>query len=445
MKLQAAPLLLLALLPGLTACSDYNVNTAEKPSPEGEEPEPEPEPEGPQPELQVEPNPIDWGNVLVDCPREKVITLSNVGEADLDITEIRPAGEDEASFLIPDGASWTLAPGDSTTVTLQFQPGDIREHSGELEVTSNDPAGPVTAVPMEGEGVASGLMEEAWEAEPYAELDVLWVVDNSCSMADAVDLVRTNFGTYIDQFLDLGVDYHMAAITTDMDAPDQQGRIQGEIITSAMDPTEAASAFLSAVDVGSGGSSEEKGVGATQAALSEPLLSGDNSGFLRPNAALAVVVITDENDASGVSADNFVRFLEGLKDDPSKVRVSGFMGLEFDLDIFGCSVDSASEIWVRSAALTEGFAEDICTEDWSTAMRSMSLASAGIMTTFTLAAVPDGLSSINVEIDGVRVRYDPANGWTWDDSTNTVSLHGASIPAPGQRVVITYTSSSCAD
>jgi hypothetical protein len=76
-------------------------------------------------------------------------------------------------------------------------------------------------------------------------------------------------------------------------------------------------------------------------------------------------------------------------------------------------------------------------------MSSMSLASGGIQTTFTLSSRPDSLSAINVTVDGVRVRYDPVNGWTWDEITNTVALHGSSLPNVGQTVLIEYESSSC--
>jgi acetyl-CoA acetyltransferase len=135
--------------------------------------------------------------------------------------------------------------------------------------------------------------------------------------------------------------------------------------------------------------------------------------------------------------------LQSLKPDPAMVKFHGFMGLDFELDIFGCSVDSASTKYIDAANMTGGYAGDICTDDWRGSMSSMSLASGGIQTTFTLSSRPDSLSAINVTVDGVRVRYDPVNGWTWDEITNTVALHGSSLPNVGQTVLIAYESSSC--
>ncbi len=435
---RSALMLILAVLPG---CSDYNIDAKAGATPGAEEPEPEPEPEGPQPDLVITPSPLEWGSVLHDCPKQQVITLSNEGEAALEVASLGFDGGDSGVFSAPEGP-WSLEPGDSTTVTLTFTPSERRDHSAELVAESNDPDGPL-AVPMTGAGVDAGVIEESWTSEPVDKLDVLWVVDNSCSMAESVDLVRSNFSIYINQFLDLGIDYHLAAVTTDMDNPAQQGRFQGPVITSAMSDSEASSLFLSAVDAGADGSADEKGFAASRAALTEPLLSSTNADFLREDAHLAVIVITDENDASSDSTTSYVDWLRSLKSDPSLVKFHGFMGLAFAIDIFGCSVDSASTKYIDAAAMTGGFAGDICTDDWRAAMSSMSLASGGVPTTFTLSSRPDGISAINVEVDGVRVRYDPVNGWTFDEPTNTVSLHGVSLPLPGQTVLIEYGSSTC--
>lgn len=436
--LHASGLLAAALLAG---CTDYSVSAKTEPQPGKDEPEPEPEPEGPQPNLVISPDPIPWGNVLHDCPKEQVVTMTNDGEAPLEVSALRFGGDDADVFGAPEGP-WTLEPGASIPVTLSFTPGDIREHSADLVADSNDPDGEL-AVPMQGEGVAAGLIEESWVSEPVETLDVLWVVDNSCSMSESVDMVRTNFTLYIEQFLDLGIDYHLATVTTDMDDPAQQGRFQGEVITAAMTDAEAQAAFLASVDAGAAGSADEKGFAASQAALSEPLLSSTNVGFLREDAHLAVIVLTDENDASSVNASDYVRWLQSLKPDPAMVKFHGFMGLAFELDIFGCTVDSASTKYIDAANMTGGYAGDICTDDWRGSMSSMSLASGGIQTTFTLSSRPDSLSAINVTVDGVRVRYDPVNGWTWDEITNTVALHGSSLPNVGQTVLIEYESSSC--
>lgn len=92
--------------------------------------------------------------------------------------------------------------------------------------------------------------------------------------------------------------------------------------------------FIRNIRVGVCGSGKEQGLRAARLALSEPLLSGANAGFLRPGAKLAVIVVSDDDDCSdpgdgqghplvqpdqegatceqhAESVDDFFQFLEG--------------------------------------------------------------------------------------------------------------------------------------
>ena len=68
-------------------------------------------------------------------------------------------------------------------------------------------------------------------------VDILLVVDNSCSMIDEQQKLAANFDNFISQFLDAEVDYQIGVVTTDMSDPEHQGRLVGEtkIITSGME------------------------------------------------------------------------------------------------------------------------------------------------------------------------------------------------------------------
>lgn len=49
----------------------------------------------------------------------------------------------------------------------------------------------------------------------YGNVDILWVVDNSGSMADEQASLATNFNSFIDRFLDQNINFKMGIITTD--------------------------------------------------------------------------------------------------------------------------------------------------------------------------------------------------------------------------------------
>jgi len=60
-----------------------------------------------------------------------------------------------------------------------------------------------------------------------------------------------------------------------------------------------------------------------------------------------------------------------------------------------------------------------------------------IVATFSLSRTPI-VSSIRVLIDGVLIAQDSTNGWTYDSTSNSVSVHGSATPKSGAVVTINF-------
>jgi len=58
-------------------------------------------------------------------------------------------------------------------------------------------------------------------------VDMLWVIDNSGSMAEEVARLQDSFDVFMNEFVTLGLDYQIGVTTTDMVATDQSGRLPG--------------------------------------------------------------------------------------------------------------------------------------------------------------------------------------------------------------------------
>jgi hypothetical protein len=58
-------------------------------------------------------------------------------------------------------------------------------------------------------------------------VDVLMVVDNSCSMAEEQDKLAANFASFIEAFDNIDVDWQIGVVTTDMGSEEHQGRLVG--------------------------------------------------------------------------------------------------------------------------------------------------------------------------------------------------------------------------
>ena len=132
-------------------------------------------------------------------------------------------------------------------------------------------------------------------------IDVLLVVDNSGSMREEQEKLASGLKGLLDGLRSAGLtDYHIGVVTTDVDDPKESGRLQGtpSFVTGKMKPADALTALTSAVKVGTGGTSYERPLDAMRKALSSPLSTAHNKGFLRARAALAVLFLGDEDDCS---------------------------------------------------------------------------------------------------------------------------------------------------
>lgn len=433
---------LLASLLLVGCAADYDLHR-EKDPPATPEDTAEPVLPGDPPDISVEPASLSFGGLPKDCAAApQIVTVSNQGGSDLVVDAVAFDGAGLSAFAVDwDGAPFTLAPGEGRAFSVAFTPNATVDYTVELEFSSNDPDEALLEVPADGFGATDAIYEQSFIQEYYAEVDVLWVVDNSGSMSEEQGQVVANFQDFINEFIALGLDYHMAVVTTDMDDPTQQGRFRGPVVSeSTPDP---AGAFIAQIDQGSAGSGDERGFDAAKAALTEPLLSGDNAGFLRPDAALSVIVLSDENDFSAMSAGAFASWAESLKSDPEKVTFSAICGDRGwgcqEFDFFGNTLSaSGGDKYIDATQLTGGLWASICTSDYSEILSFLSLTAAGMTVEFPLDFTPSNLGLMTVTVNGAAIPNDSQNGWTYATGNNSVFFHGDSIPGPGDGVTVAY-------
>jgi hypothetical protein len=148
---------------------------------------------------------------------------------------------------------------------------------------------------------------------PFPQVDVLWVVDNTQSMALEHAALENAFSGFVQVLDTEELGYQIGVVTTDM--VNDGGVLRGNpwIITPSLE--DSALAFANAINVGLDSTAKEAGLAAMVSALSEPLRSGYNRGFRRESAALHVIVVSDSNDHSEdwlgefplSTAENFLR------------------------------------------------------------------------------------------------------------------------------------------
>lgn len=431
----------------LLACTDYNLSAPGKPSSDPgdtavEEPEPEP---GPDPDIEVSPSAVDFGNVLRDCAGQPVtVTITNKGKATLRVRDIALSG-DAISKFDESGDPVELELDQTYEFEVQFEPSAYVTYEVQLDINSNDPDEEIVEVPVQGTGTSGGIYEESFE-QTYIEepIDVLWVLDNSGSMDESLGRLNDQLDLFIGAFLTLGLDYHIGVVTTDMETATQAGKLQGSPTYIESTTPDPVGKFESRASVGSGGSADERGFDAAKAALTDPLLSAENAGFLRTDSTLSVIVLSDENDASSQTASKFVSWFESLRTDPDKTTFNAFVGDRG----FGCT---GGDIWagdfieatggdkyIDAADATGGFFASICSDDFSSPVINMARSSAGMKSTFTLTETPSDVSRLEVVVDGADCPADAIDGYSYDATSNSITFHGSWFPDANAVIEVAY-------
>ncbi len=201
---------------------------------------------------------------------------------------------------------------------------------------------------------------------PCDKMDILFVIDNSGSMGQEQTNLAENYPLFIDvlENYDYDLDYRVALTSTGMDYTynmtvpglgtipnSQDGGDNGALLQRCdmtrrwiehTDPT-PADTFACAAQLGDTGPSDEMPLAAVRAAFEDRISDGTNVGFLRPDALLAIVFLTDEDDCSyeeevtlGFAENlceaqtepvqNYVSFLDGLTGDRARWAVAVIAG-----------------------------------------------------------------------------------------------------------------------
>ncbi len=278
-------------------------------------------------------------------------------------------------------------------------------------------------------------------------VDVLAVVDNSGSMNSHQMNLKNHAQSLINQFTSAGLDYHIGIITSD---EHENGRlIRGTFVTPAS--PNPADQLASLFQVGTNGSATEMIFDPIVAALSEPNLSGANKGFFRPDAGLALVVLTDAEDQSVVnSPDQFVNFIKNVK--PNGLVT--MQGIIVPTGVSNCPRDQESPARIESAiAQLGGQAYSLCAANYSENIVQIGNSIASVASGINKGLPADQIPAIQLpsapDYKSIKVTYGSQTliagniqyGWVYDAQTNEVRVGDKvkwSYQPLGTPLTITY-------
>ena len=275
-------------------------------------------------------------------------------------------------------------------------------------------------------------------------VDILWVIDDSGSMANQRKTLVGNFDRFLVELQKLNVSWHMGVTTTNsLDS----GKLRGatKVITSVSPNPKAL--FEANTTFPSSRARWEQGLRMAQFAVTGANVApgGANAGFLRPNAALALIVVTDEDDGSVGPVEYFVRTFRGVKG-PGNENLVSFSTIAGttpngctppdDVQYLGSLADPAFR-YTSVSTKTGGVIGSICDKSFETTLVQIAQALNTLRRVFPLTLKPS-TGSLSVTVNGVAVSEGVVNGWQYRADTNSIIFLGNYVPPPAAVVRIEY-------
>ena len=398
--------------------------------------------EGLAPAVDVSPPSYDFGNLELGCVNDVEITIANVGRAPLEVYEIYfedLAGSGELVLANSNPAAFVLNPTESTDVVVHYTPGDVEPDSGILHVLTNTPAEPDDGATAQQFGIAhlGSSNVDQYLQEGNNATDILFTVDNSCSMSDEQSALAVNFASFLQIVDALDIDYHLGVATTDIG---DGGQLQGSVPIITPSTPDPGGTFSANVNLGINGSGIEQGFHNAYQALEAAINGvGVNGGFLREDAGLRLIFVSDEQEQSGSAPGSlggvadYVAYFEGLKANPEHVMMSDISGGMAGCSGAGGSASSGSD-YVTGTNLTAGISASICDPNWVSTLSALGWLSQSFADTFELSQTPVE-ETIEVRLNDVPVFV----GWIYDSALNAVVFDLDHVPENGDGIDIEYT------
>jgi len=287
-------------------------------------------------------------------------------------------------------------------------------------------------------------------------VDILWVIDDSNSMANEQMKVAQGFTRFIFamNMAEEDVDFHIAVTSTDMDEDNEQrGMLLGEPPYLTRDD-DYLPMFMERVQVGVAGSDKERGLQAAYHALSDPDAVDAGDGFLRGDSVLALVFVSDENDCSDdnwlsddmdgglcydindklISTADYVRAFQGLKGIGGRVVASNIVGPEVSE---GCDESWPGKRYMTIGNELDGINGNICESGYGDIIHDIGTQIGSPQRTFFLTHRPV-LDTLTVYVDDEVVEAEDDLGWQYDDEFISVGFHGEYVPDFGSTIIVAY-------
>ncbi|MCK6512516.1 choice-of-anchor D domain-containing protein [Myxococcota bacterium] len=407
--------------------------------------------------VEVVPDQLNIGLVTVNCSsRNESILVYNTCPAAITVNKVgfSAAGANGFRIVQAQTTPFTINAGQQSEIKVAYRATAAIKQNAVLEVEHSLTQQSPLSVPLAAEGTTNAEQTDVFNQATQPKVDILFVVDNSCSMGDEQSSLGSNFTSFITFAQNLKVDFQIGITTTDVTTGtpigggnNTPGGLRGSPKIMDNATPSLATVFRQNANVGTNGSANEQGLEAARLALSHPLINtdvaqGGNKGFLRNDASLAIIIISDEPDSSPGTTPYYINFFRNIKGvrNPDLLRVNGVIGYDPATKQNSCSSGgqsaSSSGRYLDVINATNGVVASICNNNWAGTLSQIGAVTFGYRKQFFLSRPADP-ATVTVKVNGQNVpQADPTNGWAYVPTDNSVAFNNA--PPAGAKIEITY-------
>ena len=392
--------------------------------------------EGLAPIIDVSPAEFDFGQMYIGCEDTLPLVVSNLGNADLEVSEFSFNTAGDLYFDANEAANgqlpWIISPNSSVDVFIDYFPLDEFSDTSYLTTLSSDLATPSNLTVQYGTGLAYGDGRDLFEQPINGSTDILFGLDWSCSMYGDIANVQANFSAFITTLASMDSDYHVAVVVED------SGCVLGgdTYIDNTMSESDQQAIFTTMIGTSANqGSNTERIFSLFESALSSTNRSnnGCNGGFYRDDAKLNLIAVSDEPEQSSNPYTYYTSLFQSLKQDTDDLAMHAIAA---DNPNNGSSTCGASyNARYEDATIdTSGIYLSICATDWGSHLETLAENASQDLSSFELTGAPVE-ETIEVAVDGITT----VGTWTYNQTDNTVDFALDHVPEGGSTIEIAYT------
>src|SRR6267142_274691 len=406
----------------------------------------------------VDPTTVDFGAAVMGCGiPDQMAYAVNQCTFPVTVTRVETAG---AYFSSAPALPIRITSNTNAAIPISYAPPSPGDDVGAIEVYTDMRAEPFQAGITGGAQIAATLVDQWDQSTP--KVDLLIVIDNSGSMAEEQKALAQNLDRLWNRIALANADYHIAVTSTGMfkytggwtQCPG--GAFGGEAgrffpvdnsrprILTPQTP-DVKNVLFANTNVGLC-HYDERFLDPVLAALTDPLISSTkapgtplpndgNAGFLRDDARLALMAVSDADDSNDVvnpaPVSDYVRRLAKVKH--GALDLISFAGI---VPLRSCpsTSEGIGQRYMEIAQHLHGHLEDICDLGNFGPMLESSLGDLLMpLTSFPLSARPRDPASILVTVNGVTV-----TGWSYDATSNRIVFPDTAVPPPGSHITARY-------